>query len=167
MLEKFEKKYTAIFLGDSIRPASLILLKRTAKTKVAPGLYTGPGGKIEPGENQQQCALRELKEETGITGVKLTEFARIILNGKRIFCYFYGIYNASALPECNEGVLERVFKEDVFKKDLIPTVALMLKEWQNRGWSADNPFTLYLEREDMENVHGPIRSSRTKDGLLA
>jgi len=63
MLNRFEKRYTTIFLADSLSPSSLILLKRRTDTDVAPNLYTGLGGKIELGEDQLAGAVRELKEE--------------------------------------------------------------------------------------------------------
>ncbi len=31
------------------------------------GLWTLPGGRLEPGESTEQCALREVQEELGIT----------------------------------------------------------------------------------------------------
>jgi len=36
-----------------------------------------PAGKIDKGETPEECALRELSEETGLTAAKLTEIARL------------------------------------------------------------------------------------------
>ncbi|HVU84160.1 MAG TPA: NUDIX domain-containing protein, partial [Puia sp.] len=36
-----------------------------------------PKGKIDPGESPEECALREVKEETGIPDVELMEFLLI------------------------------------------------------------------------------------------
>lgn len=43
------------------------LLVRRANPPAA-DLYAFPGGRAEPGESPEETALRELKEETGITG---------------------------------------------------------------------------------------------------
>jgi 8-oxo-dGTP diphosphatase len=44
----------------------VLLLKRAANKKVDPGVYSGVGGKVEPGEDFYSAILREIKEETGI-----------------------------------------------------------------------------------------------------
>ncbi|MBI4213228.1 MAG: NUDIX domain-containing protein [Chloroflexi bacterium] len=52
--------------------AGRILLLRGVDPKVdAPSLWITPGGAPEDGENYEQAALRELSEETGLTGVDL------------------------------------------------------------------------------------------------
>lgn len=43
----------------------LLLLQRGAESKY-PHTWCIPGGKIEDGETDKQCAIRELREETGI-----------------------------------------------------------------------------------------------------
>jgi len=49
----------AIFRGDAV-----LLVKRT---KPVSGVWSLPGGHIEPGERAREAALREVMEETGVT----------------------------------------------------------------------------------------------------
>ena len=50
----------ALFKGDTV------LLVQRARAPFR-GLWSLPGGSIEPGESAREAAFRELKEETGIT----------------------------------------------------------------------------------------------------
>lgn len=43
-----------------------ILLMRRARTGFFDGLYSLPGGHVEPGESLRQTAVREMREETGL-----------------------------------------------------------------------------------------------------
>lgn len=45
---------------------NLILVKRSEKSDAYSGCWALPGGFLERGESLEQCALRELKEETGL-----------------------------------------------------------------------------------------------------
>lgn len=38
------------------------------------GAWDLPKGKLDPGETIEQCALREVSEETGVTGLSITRF---------------------------------------------------------------------------------------------
>ena len=44
----------------------VLLVKRSKRLKVGPGLWQLPGGKLEPGEKPAEAALREIQEELGL-----------------------------------------------------------------------------------------------------
>ena len=49
-----------------------LMLHRNKKANdVHAGKWIGVGGKLEPGETPEDCAVREVKEETGLTVKKL------------------------------------------------------------------------------------------------
>lgn len=50
----------------------ILLLQRSGS--VGNGMWALPGGHLDPGEGPLEAAYRELKEETGITGVSLKLF---------------------------------------------------------------------------------------------
>jgi 8-oxo-dGTP diphosphatase len=55
------------FLAASVaivRRDDLLLIQRNRPP--SEGLWTLPGGRLEPGETAEQCAIRELKEELGL-----------------------------------------------------------------------------------------------------
>jgi 8-oxo-dGTP pyrophosphatase MutT (NUDIX family) len=48
------------------RGLELLMVRRAATQSFMPGVWVFPGGIVEPGEEPQTCAARELEEETGI-----------------------------------------------------------------------------------------------------
>jgi ADP-ribose pyrophosphatase YjhB (NUDIX family) len=59
---------TGSFLAASVaivREHDLLLIQRNRAP--SEGLWTLPGGRLEPGETTEQCALREVREEMGLT----------------------------------------------------------------------------------------------------
>lgn len=49
----------------------LILVKRSAQSEAFPNCWALPGGFLNKGESLEQCAVRELKEETGLEAKNL------------------------------------------------------------------------------------------------
>ena len=160
--EKFKELYTVVFLVNKIPPERTVLLKRAEWKDFAPGYYTGVGGKVEKGETVDDAALRELQEETGLKNIKLTEFARCLLtNHEKALFYFWGIYPDDKLPGCNEGDLEWVNSGELVSKNIIPTTMLVVREWQERNFGVNRPFTVYAKVTG--NSKNPLK--RTLEGI--
>jgi len=60
--------YQTIFTTDIyvVYKDELLMLKRSMAKKAFPGFWLVPGGHIENNEDPASCAIRELREETGI-----------------------------------------------------------------------------------------------------
>ena len=59
------------FLGDPAGEDPSILLIRQYRYAADGFIYEIPAGRLEPGEPPEQCAVRELREETGCTAAKM------------------------------------------------------------------------------------------------
>ncbi|WP_093840974.1 NUDIX hydrolase [Streptomyces aidingensis] len=46
----------------------VLLVRRSYRERFLPGVWGVPSGKLEPGELPEDAVLRELKEETGLSG---------------------------------------------------------------------------------------------------
>jgi ADP-ribose pyrophosphatase len=59
------------FLGDPAADDPTILLIRQYRYAADGFIYEIPAGRLEPGEPPEECAVRELREETGCTAAKM------------------------------------------------------------------------------------------------
>ena len=80
--------------------------------------WIGVGGKFEDGESPEDCVLREVKEETGLT---LTDYRYrgIVTFVSDIWpCEYMHLFTATGfegqIKECDEGVLEWLPKERLY-----------------------------------------------------
>jgi 8-oxo-dGTP diphosphatase len=83
--------YTLIFLT---RGADILMLQRLKPPNQ--GLWNGIGGRIEAGETPRQCALREIREETGYTLTELIFGGVLTWEGFEIPTGLLYIYTAEA-----------------------------------------------------------------------
>ena len=97
----------------------LMLHRIKKKNDINQDKWIGVGGGFEYGESPEECAIRETKEETGLT---LTDYryrgiVTFDCEGQEVTQYMH-LFTATAwtgeMIECNEGDLEWVAKEKVY-----------------------------------------------------
>jgi ADP-ribose pyrophosphatase YjhB (NUDIX family) len=66
----------AVLDGDRV----LLVLRGREPSR---GLYAFPGGRVELGETDEQAAIREVVEETGLAVSNLTEYQTVFISGVR------------------------------------------------------------------------------------
>lgn len=96
-----------------------LMLHRTKKEKdINKDKWIGIGGKFEDKESPEECIVREVKEETGLTlnSYKLRGIVTYISNNwETEYMYvFISVDFSGELIECNEGDLEWIDKEKIF-----------------------------------------------------
>lgn len=81
------------------------------------GKWIGVGGKFEPGESPEECLLREVKEETGLTLTSYRFRGLITFVSDQwedeMMCLFTADGFEGELIPCQEGTLQWIDKKDV------------------------------------------------------
>ena len=92
------------------------------------GKWDLPKGKLEVGESIERCAIREVEEECGISGLIITQqlqetYHTYEINGNRILkCTYWFIMRSSfkgnLVPQTKEGItkVEWVNEKDILKR---------------------------------------------------
>ena len=113
----------------------LMLHRTKKKNDINKDKWLGVGGRFEEGESPEECIIREVKEETGLT-LKNYQLRGIVtyVSNKWETEYMY-IFTATEfegdLIECDEGDLEWIEKEKI---DTLPT------------WEGDHIFVDKLQK---------------------
>lgn len=135
-----------------------LMLHRTKKENdLNEGKWIGVGGKFEKGETPEECLLREVKEETGLTLIKcrLRAVITFILNewGTEYMYLFTANEFSGELRECNEGDLQWVDKKDILKLNIWNGDKIFLKKLIEE----DNFFTLKVVYDGDRLVESVIK----------
>ena len=113
-----KKKCVALFL---LKNKDIYLLIRRGKTKKKKeddyGMYLPIGGKLEPYENPEEAAKREVLEETGYK-IDTLEFKGMIIDNSKTNYNWVDFVYLSEIPyiepkETDEGFLEWINKDDI------------------------------------------------------
>ena len=105
------------------RENAYLMLHRVSKEHdVNKDKWIGVGGHFEAGESPEECVLREVKEETGLTLLSW-QFRGVITFSSEgwedeYICLFTADKFSGELMACDEGVLEWVDREAVLKLNL-------------------------------------------------
>ena len=113
-----------------------MLLRNKKKNDLNEGKWIGVGGKFEEGESAEQCARREIFEETGLEVHDLIKRGEVEFNSNlwdsELMHLFTAVSDSEAYSECSEGELRWI------DKDKIKSLPL---------WEGDKIFLNYLLEE--------------------
>ena len=115
-----------------------LMLHRTKKENdQSHDKWLGIGGKFEDKESPEDCALREIKEETGLTVTDYRYRGIVTFVSDEWETEYMHLFTADRfignIIECDEGDLEWVKKKDVLKLPM---------------WEGDRIFLDLIERDD-------------------
>ena len=135
MANNFNGRKTSLVYLE--RDGKYLILHRTKKKHDENGdKWIGVGGKFEPGETPDDCALREVKEETGLT---MTDFALrgIIIFVSDVWGMEYMYLDTATkwrgkLIDCDEGELVWLDKKELLAKNLWEGDKLFLRALDER-----------------------------------
>ncbi len=117
--------------------AYLLMHRTKKKNDENEGKWIGVGGKFEPDEMPEECLLREVKEETGLTLLEyrlrgIVTFVSDIWETEYMFLYTADAYEGELTASCPEGELKWVSKEEVANLEL---------------WEGDREFLRLLDED--------------------
>lgn len=121
------------------RKNEILLLHRVKKENdLNEGMWIGIGGKFEENESPEDCVLREVKEETGLTLLSpryrgIVTFVSDRWEGEHMHLFTADRFSGTVKEDCDEGVLRWVPREEFAK---LPQ------------WEGDKLFLDLLEKDE-------------------
>ena len=140
-----------------IKDNNIIVIKYKSENKKVE-YYDIPGGKIEKGENPEQTAIREMKEETGLEIRNLKYKGKMIIEyPNRIFDFDVFITNESEgePQEFEENTSEWMEINELLQKEKILSNIMILDRFFIKGLIYDKyNFKMHIQVDEKENILG-------------
>lgn len=101
----------------------LMLYRNKKENDINEGKWVGVGGKLEEGESPEECVIREVLEETGLT-IKNPKLKAYITFPKLYYGQDEGMFLfvcdnfSGTIHECNEGTLAWVKEKEILQLPL-------------------------------------------------
>ena len=115
------------------------------------GKWIGIGGKFEEGESPEDCAVREVLEETGLTLNSLSYRGIVTFVSDEFGTEYMHLFHSDSfsgdIRKCDEGVLEWIDKKKLYELTL---------------WEGDK---IFLELLDKDIPHFSLKLTYSKDTL--
>jgi 8-oxo-dGTP diphosphatase len=103
---------------------TLMLYRNKKENDINQGKWIGLGGKFEPGESPEECLVREVKEEAGVTvtdyklrGILTFQIMENLSEPLYIFIYTVSAYEGE-IGVCDEGTLEWIDNDKILDLEL-------------------------------------------------
>ncbi len=142
----------------------LMLLRNRKKKDINKGKWIGVGGRFKEGETPEECLIREVREETGLTLLSW-QFRGVVtfrqdLGETEYMHLFTADRFSGELTDCDEGELSWIAKEDIFSLNLwegdrvflepllcgVPFFTASLKYEGER--LSESEIRIYIDRQD-------------------
>lgn len=138
-----------------------MLLRNRKEHDINDGKWIGIGGKKEPGETMEQCAIRETFEETGLTIHSLTKAGQVHFHQEGIDDEIITVYTShdfsGVMHDCDEGAPAWIMEKDILSLSLWPGDRIFLTRMME---GKDLPFDLNLAYDADGNLIG-IQEEKT------
>ncbi|WP_460519972.1 NUDIX domain-containing protein [Flindersiella endophytica] len=134
-MDAVEREVAAVILSDA--NGRLLLQHRTDDAPVCPGQWCFPGGGVEPGEDPETAARRELLEETGLRIDTLLPYWSGLRpapsgTGKQVHYYYFTATTQATQDDVvlGEGqAMVFVDPHDALRLDLVPSAVELLPRY--------------------------------------
>ncbi len=127
---------TLVYIREDGRTLMLHRVKK--KNDIHRGKWNTLGGKLEPGETPEECAIREVYEESGLI-IENPEMKGILtfpsfdeVDDWYVFVFVTSRYSGELLEESPEGILAWIENEKLYDLDLWEGDRLFMK-WLEQG----------------------------------